>query len=148
MSDLIRRSLRKIDANVKKNKPDHVTIFGFSFGAFIAVVIASKRKLLPIDLILCSLSPYFNEDIEYLPENWKKELGDDGIKDFSRYTFPKNLKARTLIFVGEKEHKIVRDRATRAYEAIKGRKSLLVVPNARHDISKNDYAKVVVKAVF
>ena len=148
MSDLIRRSLRKIDADVKKNKPDHVTIFGFSFGAFIAVIIASKRKLLPIDLILCSLSPYFNEDIEYLPENWKKELGNDRIKDFSKHFFPKGLKINTQIFVGKKEWPLIIKRAKLAYKLFVGKKNLILISGAVHDFNKTNYHHVVINKIF
>jgi len=46
-------------------------IIGFSFGAMVAFI--ASQKIRPKKLILCSLSPYFNEDLKKLRKGWKKK---------------------------------------------------------------------------
>jgi len=53
-------------------------VVGFSFGAMIAAISASKAR--PNKLILLSLSPYFSEDIPSLRNAWKKNIGSNRAK--------------------------------------------------------------------
>ncbi|MCL5071361.1 MAG: alpha/beta hydrolase [Actinobacteria bacterium] len=52
----------------KKINADEKYILGFSFGAMIAFLASTKISV--SGLILCSLSPYFKEDLSELDENW------------------------------------------------------------------------------
>lgn len=51
-----------------KHKTDNNYLLGFSFGAMIAFVSAPELK--PDKLYLCSLSPYFKEDIKKIENSW------------------------------------------------------------------------------
>lgn len=61
----------------------HATVLGFSYGAMIAL--ATALKLSPERLVLCSLSPFFAEDLATLPQSWIRSIGKKRVADFSLY---------------------------------------------------------------
>ena len=64
---------------------DYDILFGFSWGAWSAFVASTRIKT--DKLILCSLSPFFSEDIPHLKRWWVKGAGKARIRDFKRYHF-------------------------------------------------------------
>ena len=56
-----------------------VYFLGFSYGAMIAFI--SSTELKPKIQILCSLSPYFKEDLPHIPTWWKKYVGKKRMAD-------------------------------------------------------------------
>src|SRR3989344_7704712 len=56
------REYQKVEAKKKY-------ILGFSLGAMVAFLVSTKVKT--AGLILCSLSPYFREDLPKIGRNWK-----------------------------------------------------------------------------
>ena len=119
----------------EQNKGQENHFFGFSFGAFIAF--ASAIKLKPKSMILCSLSPYFLEDLKIFPKSWKKgqkkRLLD--IRNFEFNKMARKIKNKTYLFVGEKEHKILLHRSKEAKKEIKN-SSIKIVKDAKHYLSK------------
>src|SRR3989344_2567683 len=119
----------------QKNKGQESHFFGFSFGAFIAF--ASAIELKPKCMILCSLSPYFLEDLKIFPKSWKKgqkkRLLD--IRNFEFNKMARKIKSKTYLFVGEKEHKILINRSKEAKKEIKN-SSIKIVKGAKHHLSE------------
>jgi esterase/lipase len=124
----------------KTNRPsDEVYLFGFSYGAYVAFVAATKLK--PKAAILCSISPFFKEDFRYLYKSWVKANGKTMTADQKKYIFnslAKKVKARTLIFVGALEWGQCLRRAKVAHRLIKNNK-LIIIPKARHRSNQKEY---------
>lgn len=110
----------------KENKGRENIFFGFSFGAFVSF--ASAIELKPKIIVLCSISPYFVEDLKIFPKSWKKRekrrLLDMKIFEFNKMV--KKIKCKTYLFVGEKEHKILINRSKNAKKKLRIVKSKLL----------------------
>lgn len=81
----------------KRPKNTEVYILGFSFGALVAFL--SEPKTRPTAIILCSLSPYFKED---LPKPWSRFFK----KNYpgSEYSFNKlapRIKTKIFLVAGD-----------------------------------------------
>ena len=90
---------------------------------------------------LCSLSPYFREDLRDLLNLSKKYFGKKIIKDLRGYSFngiAKKIESKVVILVGSEEHKICLRRAREANKRLKNSK-LKIIMGAGHDISQEKY---------
>ena len=127
---------------VRHNSSDEVYLFGFSFGAIIAMI--SSIKLQPKTQILCSLSPYFKEDLKYLKKSWKKRVGKKRINDLKQFSFDnfaRKINCKTILVAGTNECKkypLLKRRVIDAHKKIRG-SELFLVKNAEHNISQKIY---------
>lgn len=124
-----------------------VYFLGFSFGAMIAFI--SAEKLRPTALILCSLSPFFKEDVPHIREWWKKLIGKKRLIEFKKLSFnslAKNISSKTFIIAGGREGEEVARRAKDANKKIKNSK-LTIIPDARHKIGQNEYLVEIEKII-
>ena len=69
----------------KRRKDAEIYLLGFSFGAVIAFL--AEQKIKPRVLILCSLSPYFEEDLSKARPRWVKWFEKNMVD--STYSFSK-----------------------------------------------------------
>jgi len=126
-------------AQLAHKESDDVYIFGFSFGAMIACISAIKIK--PKMLFLCSLSPYFKEDLKLLKTSWKNGIGRKRMEDLKNFSFQelsKNINSKTLLIIGEKEPSEISKRTNSAHKRVKN-SELFIVKNAKHNISQKEY---------
>lgn len=127
-----------------QNQPRQETcMLGFSFGAMIAFLSASFVN--PRALILCSLSPYFKEDLPHIPQVWKTYMGIRKITDMKKYSFnayAQEIKSKTFIVVGDKEYPLTKKRAAEASKKISGSR-LLTIRGAEHNIAQKEYLKTL-----
>ncbi len=122
------------------------TVLGFSFGAMIGYLTAEELK--PDYLFLCSLSPYFAEDLKYILK-YEKYIGKKRMKDFAQYKFneqAKKIKSQIILFLGDKEIKEVKDRVEDASIKLKNSR-LIRIEGATHNISNKNYIETVVKEI-
>lgn len=117
-------------------------VLGFSFGAMIAFISAPKTR--PEQLYLCSLSPYFSEDLPGLVQKEKRYMGKRRLQDFKHHRsheIAKNIDCTTVIFCGEQEGSRFPDLKKRCQEVVNLIKtSTFVEPqNAPHQISFPSY---------
>lgn len=129
------------------HKTDKNYVLGFSFGAMIAFITATTLR--PNKLLLCSLSPYFSEDLATLEPSWEKFIGKRRLKDFRKFKARKiaqNLKAPTIIFLGEVEARFpqMKKRYTEIKKYAKQVKQILV-KNAPHEIDYPEYVTAIKK---
>jgi esterase/lipase len=122
----------------KKVRREEKYILGFSFGAMIALLAATKVKT--HGLILCSLSPYFQEDKII----WNPTLGTKRYEDFSKLAatrLARSVKAgKTLFLYGEKEATPLINRVYETYALIPStKKYLLPLQKTDHDITALPY---------
>lgn len=120
-------------------------ILGFSFGAYIALLAAQNFKF--SKMILCSLSPYFKEDIKHLPPIAHKMLGKKRIQDFSNYAFPKDLKIPAVFLVGDQDMELVVKRSIISHRQYRGAKKFILVKGAEHDLNNKNYIASIKKAL-
>ena len=143
MSDYVREFLSQFDQH---ESTDEIYLFGFSFGAVISLI--SSEKVNPKMQFLCSLSPYFKEDLPDIKCWWKVFMGINRIKDFEKLSFDeltKNIKCKTYLFAGTKEPEAER-KAKLANQKIRN-SELFIINGAKHDISQKVYADRLVEVI-
>lgn len=122
---------------VERDGAKNASVIGFSFGAYIAVLAAKKYDF--NRLYLCSLSPYFKDDLPHIPDAAWKALGSRRKADFSSHSFPEDIGASAVFFVGEHEIRYELQAVEKRYRAWKGEKKYIVVPDADHDLESGEY---------
>ena len=133
--------LKNFNELIEKKNRDNVMVLGFSFGAYIAVLSAINHNFKK--LILCSLSPYFKDDITKLPPLAYKMLGKKRIKDFSENKFPININTSAVFLVGDKDTQLVIQRVKKSYKKWIGSKEIKILKNVRHDINNDLYLEAI-----
>lgn len=144
MSDYIAEFLKQYEAT--RGKPA-VYLWGFSWGAMIALITASKIK--PAMLILCSLSPWFKEDLPYIPQRWRKRIGKKRLQEFKQLSFrqvAKKVRCPTILVAGSKEKKELLRRVYDAHKRLKHSK-LFIVQSAKHNIAQKEYLATLEKII-
>ena len=128
-------------------KGAEVYILGFSYGAMVACI--SSPELKPKIQILCSLSPFFKEDMNRIKEWWKKYTGKKRINDLAKISFndlAKKISSKTYILAGDKEGIEVEIRARETNNKIKNSR-LIFIPGAKHMIGQKEYLTEVKKMI-
>lgn len=132
-------------AQYKKEKNTEVYVLGFSYGALIALLAASKVK--PKMLILCSLSPYFKEDLQHFPEDllkwWKENFVNS---DYSFEKLASRIKTKTHLVVGDADHPGTIARAKAGKKTIPESK-LSIAKGAKHNIGQKEYLETLEKVI-
>lgn len=131
------------------NKTGENHIIGFSYGAMIALIAARELKL--DSLVLCSLSPYFNEDLQNLKLWWKIEVGLKRVEDFRKYKairIARSITVPTVVLYGTVEGNKYPQLKVRCEETAKYIKNarLVVVDGAPHDIDHPTYREAIKEA--
>lgn len=136
--------LQEFLAQAKKHRADEIYVLGFSLGAVTALLTAQKLK--PKAIILCSLSPYFEDDWVNLKKPWlawwRKHYKDLGILSDR----VKGLKIKSYLLVGSKEDKSCLLRAKSAH-ALLPQSTLKIVLGAEHKLQQEPYLKAVEKVI-
>ena len=129
----------------KKEKNTQVYVLGFSFGAMIAFLTAIKTK--PDALILCSPSPYFEEDLKIMKPSWLKWWRKNFTKsDYSFTKLAEKIGTKTYLLVGEKEDEICIHRAKDAKKKIKN-SMLTIIKSGQHKIGQKEYLEALRKVI-
>ena len=129
----------------EKNRGKKNAVLGFSWGAMIALITAKDTR--PDRLILCSLSPYFAEDLSKIPERWKRCIGHRRVADFAKYSMQnavKGLSSKVKIFIGGVEQKKFPQLAVRCASAAKALSATVTVAEGvKHDIGDKRYREML-----
>lgn len=117
-------------------------ILGFSFGAMIAFLAATKVRT--AGLILCSLSPYFKEDVAKERKSDLSSLMQHRYRDFSRLhgkTLAKQIKTKQILMLyGVKEAESLIKRVKKTFKQISSkRKFLIPILEVEHNIGDKRY---------
>ncbi len=116
---------------------------GFSYGAMTAFSVAAERP--PAELWLFSLSPYFSDDIDTIPQKELTYIGKRRAKVFSEVSFTTladNISCPVFLFYGDSEYKRVIQRVEKAHKIINN-SSLIRVPDTRHDVTAPRYLEKI-----
>src|SRR3954467_10603046 len=117
-------------------------VFGFSFGALIALL--ASTNLTFKHQILCSLSPCFREDLAVMKPSWKRLIGKRRANDLMEICSMEKLahvKTPTTIMVGEREPKEIIRRSKQVYAALNAGKRFVAGEGTRHNLSNERYLK-------
>ncbi len=128
----------------KKIKTIKTYVLGFSFGAIIAYLASTKVQFSL--QILCSLSPYFQEDIPYIKKSWIKSIGKrrfDNFSQISNSTIAPKVKTRSILLYGTKEGEFINRRANETYQSLTCEKELIFLDGVKHDIGDEHYLKQI-----
>lgn len=125
----------------KRLKVENKYILGFSFGAMIAFIASTKVSV--SGLILCSLSPYFQEDLAKT-KNRTSSITKKRLEDFSQLhssILAKQIKAKQILMLyGTRESKPLIRRVTNTYSQIPSlNKHLIPINNSDHEIGDKRY---------
>jgi pimeloyl-ACP methyl ester carboxylesterase len=143
---------QELDEIYEKYDPADTILAGFSYGAMTAFMSATKRN--PYELWLFSLSPYFAEDLTSteMKQEWLREIGKRRVTAFSKLKFEKlssAIKCKTFLFAGQLEidkWPVIGERVTEANMLLEN-VTLAIVPTAGHDVTHEDYIRVITKAI-
>ncbi len=120
-------------------------ILGFSFGAMVSLYLAREFSFHKV--YLCSLSPYFAEDLDLIPASSRKFFGTRRIQQFSRNSFRTPQECSASFMVGSEEWPVAIDLIKKRYKQWPGRKKILVIPGADHDISDARYLRAIARSL-
>lgn len=128
------------------HKTEKNIVLGFSYGAVIAFLASDQIKI--DKLYLCSLSPDFCEDSDFMPLVIQKYIGKKRFKDTKARcgrTLAKHLKTPTTIFYGEHEGNEFPQLKKRAKETAQFalQAKLIAVPNSPHQIDYPEYVRAI-----
>lgn len=127
----------------KKIKTRKKYILGFSFGAMIALLASTKVNA--AGLILCSLSPYFQEDIKRVKKSSVSQMMKDDFSTLHCGTLVKQIKAKQIhMLYGAKETKSLINRVINTFDQmLLADKYLISIKLAEHDIGDKRYLRVI-----
>lgn len=144
--------LATLEERYLQYNPSDVILAGFSFGAMTAYVAAARR--VPSELWLCSLSPYFHEDIqsEHMKKSWLSYIGHRRVAAFDKLIFRSlaaKIRCKTLIFAGAIEMNKWPDMKKRTLEAeeLLANITLYIVEHVGHDVADASYTATIQRAI-
>jgi hypothetical protein len=123
---------------------EEVYVLGFSFGAIIAFLTASQTY--PAKLILCSLSPYFRQDLKKLKPAWQRWWNKVGKSDLDFDILAKKVKAEIYLIAGDQESEAVLRRARSARRKL-AKSHLFFAKGAKHNIGQKEYLVILEKLI-
>lgn len=129
----------------KKIKAKKKYMLGFSYGAMIAFI--ASTKVGTSGLILCSLSPYFKEDVS-LKKKTVSSLFAARYKNFSKLhcgTLAKQIKAKKILMLyGTQEARSLIRRTKDAFDQISScQKYLIPILKTDHEIGDRRYLNTI-----
>lgn len=135
----------------KKIRTQKKYILGFSYGAMIAFIASTKVSV--SGLVLCSLSPYFSEDISKIKKTAVSSLMRTRFEDFSKIyseKLSKETKAKKILMLyGAQEAKSLIKRVKETFEQIEsGRKHLVSISKTEHEIGNKRYLNTIKQAAL
>lgn len=133
----------------KKVKSKKKYILGFSYGAMIAFI--ASTKVTSAGLILCSLSPYFKEDLPKIKNRAISKLTRQRYQDFSRLNslrLVQKIKAKQILMLyGRQENRDLIRRVRETFGALDSLdKKLFSIKNAQHNIGHKSYLLTIREA--
>lgn len=128
----------------KQYAGNEIHLFGWSFGAMIALITASR---VPVEtLVLCSISPYWQEDMNKLLKSWIAGVGKRRVVEFatlSRKDISMKVNAKKVVMlVGVKEGSIMIN-VTQSIAKDVNAQNIVIIQGVGHNIAKERYAEVI-----
>lgn len=130
--------LRGLQGIINSIDVPNTTVVSFSFGAYITLI---ASEIYPFHkVILCSVSPFFREQLSHLPKPAEVFLGKRRFADFSTHKIPKTIISPSVFLFGSADWSVGIDEAKRLAKVYKG--TFEVVPNTYHELT-DEYLKKI-----
>lgn len=141
-SDFIKEASQRVEETMVAAGPDgNFSIMGFSVGALIASILANRFNFKQV--FLCSMSPYFGEDIVFLPDDTKEYLGKSFTEDAKLYSFPVEISSEVVFMFGDKDWSMAIEKAQKRCENLKSNgKRFILVSDTGHELT-NKYIQTI-----
>lgn len=139
--------LGEILSYVTIRSDEKIILFGFSFGALLALMVSSIIH--PDKLFLCSLSPFFREDITKNKQAIVNTLGKKRSEFLQHISFKRiaeGVSCPVDLFVGEQESPTVIKRAGEVHLRLR-RSTLFIVRQADHNLLNESYDNMLRKRI-
>lgn len=142
--------VKQLEHEYAKYDAKSTILAGFSYGSMTAFVTAAKRN--PAELWLCSLSPYFADDIPKLKQAWLNRIGKRRTVAFAKLDFAtlaQKIHCETLLFVGEleaKKYPLIGERSKLAKKLMHGA-TLYRIAGVGHDVGDRNYIASIKSAI-
>jgi len=120
-------------------------VLGFSLGAYIAAILAPKKKI--AGLIFCSMSPYFKSNLKDIPLSAKRYWGKKMINSFKKYNFPSYIHKRGWFLIGSEDWDFAIEANKHFYKNWSGKKDFFLIRGAGHELKHPNYIKQVKKII-
>jgi pimeloyl-ACP methyl ester carboxylesterase len=136
----------QVAGQIKKTIQPGDSLFGFSFGAMVAMVLASRFQF--STLYLASMSPFFRLQLATLPQSWQRSIGTNRVKDFATYDLQRlasTISASTIFFIGELESQkwpLMLESVEMANRLINTSR-IVNVPKTGHDLASQNYIRSI-----
>lgn len=144
MSDYVEEFIKQFNQH---NIEDEIYLLGFSFWAIISFIASTQFQIKA--QLLCSLSPYFKEDLPFIRKAWKDYFWTRRVNNFNWISFnklSKNIKCKTYIFYWTNEWPEVEKRAKDANKRILNN-TLIRIEWAKHDLWQDVYYNEIKKII-
>lgn len=141
---VITESLKSFLKIYQNTQADEKYILGFSFGAIIAFLASSQVQFKA--QILCSLSPYFKEDLPKIKKWWARFLGKRRYADFYALEANKlvtSVRTPTFLLYGSDESHLVAERAQETFNELQTSKKIIPIQGVKHDVSNVRYLNTI-----
>jgi hypothetical protein len=131
--------LHEFFAQYENPDEEPVVLFGFSLGAVLALLLATVLK--PEHLYLCSLSPFFRENLRAQKRSTQRSLGEKKWEELQSLSLSELARCVTCpvdLCVGALEIGAMKRQAGAAHRQM-NRSTLHIIPGAMHDIRSGKY---------
>jgi predicted alpha/beta hydrolase family esterase len=93
--------IKEATRSLERLGPENTYVIGFSLGAYVGLFLSERFQLLGASL--CSVSPYFSEEMSCIPNFAKKIIGVRRVRDFSGRSSPQKLRVKPRFFFGDRD---------------------------------------------
>ena len=141
LNNLVQKGNQVLDSIISRHSHADITLFGFSFGAVIALKNAYCLEVKKI--ILASLSPIFKEDITYHTTLFKFFIKFNTNYNINNLYYPENISKPIIFFYGNRDSLLINENIINMRNLKFPGSKLIIIKNARHNISGKDYQSAI-----
>ncbi len=131
--------LEGLDVVLKSVDARQTTIIAFSLGAYLALLAAERYQFKKV--ILCSLSPFYKQQLRILPPVAKRYLGKRRLADFSKRSIPNKVLSKLVFMFGADDWRVGIVEAKKLAKLY--RAEFIVIPDTGHELNE-----VYLEAIF
>jgi hypothetical protein len=137
----------RISTMLKDTFPNtHFFLFGFSFGA--ALSLKLSQSIQAEQVLLCSMSPIFHEDLNYLPGPVRLLLHCITNYSINGLSYSSSLGTCLHFLYGDHDHFVINKAVVQNRKAAFKCNETTVVKNAEHSISNRQYLEAIRESVL
>lgn len=131
--------LRDLEKSLNAFETAHVTVVSFSLGAYITLLASEAHPFKKI--ILCSLSPFFKEQMPKMPKGARVFFGKRRVLDFSTHSIPKTIKSPAIFLFGSEDWDMGIEEARKLSKKYGG--TFDIIEGAHHELTPEYIEKIV-----